>query len=266
MQTDVHTHTTYSDGSSLEAMISAAEDAGLSALGLTDHCIVTDDEFGRRAKYDLVETYQQRREDIDAARDATDLRLYDAAEVSYVEGTESEIAAFLETADFAYTIGSVHFAGQYNYTSATQYATADAHQRRAAVERYYDAVVALVESELFDVVGHLDLPERIPALRRYTTRADYERVVRALTDSETIPEVNAGRVHRSLGRVHPDPGMLELFTEYDIQFVFGSDSHAPAELGQRVPVLRTLADTHDLASTQAHNSDHAARILQKTDD
>ena len=169
-------------------MITAAEQAGLSALGLTDHCIVTEDDFGRRASYDLVETYQQRRKEIRAARDTTDLRLYDAAEVSYVEGTESRIASFLDTADFAYTIGSVHFADQYDYTSGTQYGTASATQRRRAVERYYDAVVALIESELFNVVGHLDLPERVPALRRHTTREDYDRVARALVDSRTIPE------------------------------------------------------------------------------
>jgi histidinol-phosphatase (PHP family) len=261
MQTYVHTHTAYSDGSDLDEMITAAEQAGLTALGLTDHCIVTDDDFGRRAKYDLVETYQQRRDDITAARDSTELRLYDAAEVSYAEGTESQIAAFLETADFAYTIGSVHFADKYDYTSAAQYATADATQRRAAVERYYDAVVALIESELFDVVGHLDLPERIPALRRHTTRADYDRVARALTESETIPEVNAGRVHRSLGRVHPDPAMLDLFTEYDIQFVLGSDSHTPSELSQRVPALRTLTETRDLSPVVSEIRDRQPRRL-----
>lgn len=247
MRTDIHTHTTYSDGSDLDAMITAAEQAGLSALGLTDHCIVNEDDFGRRVRYDLVETYQQRRKDINTARDTTDLRLYDAAEVSYVEGNESQIASFLDTADFAYAIGSVHFADQYNYTSGTQYATASATQCRRAVERYYDAVVALIESEVFDVVGHLDLPERIPALRRHTSRPDYDRVAQALVDSKTVPEVNAGRVHSSLGRVHPDPAIFDLFTEYGIQFVLGSDSHTPAELSQRIPELQTLTETLDLS-------------------
>ena len=44
----------------------------------------------------------------------------------------------------------------------------DDESRRAAVECYYDAVVALVESELFDIVGHLDLPERLETLRGYS--------------------------------------------------------------------------------------------------
>lgn len=84
MRTDVHAHTTFSDGSDLSAMIEAAAGADLEGLGLTDHCIVTDDEFGRRGKYDLVETYERRRDVIDAAREETDLTLYDAAEVSFV--------------------------------------------------------------------------------------------------------------------------------------------------------------------------------------
>lgn len=247
MDTDIHTHTTYSDGSDIDAMITAAERADLTALGLTDHCIVTDDDFGRRARYDLEETYERRRAVIDEKRETTDLRLHDAAELSYVEADESRIAAFLESADFAYTIGSVHFAGEYDYTSAAQYTHADESQRRAAVERYYDAVVALVESGLFDVLGHLDLPERLPPLRRYTTRGDYERVAEALSDSDIVPEVNAGRALRSLGRVHPDPAIFDVFTDYGVQFVLGSDSHTPDELSRRVPKLRTTVDRHDLS-------------------
>ena len=242
MRTDVHAHTTFSDGSTLSAMIDAAETAGLDALGLTDHCIVTEDNFGRRATFDLVETYEQRREVVDAAREETSLTLYDAAEVSYVASEADAIREFLSTADFAYTIGSVHFADQYDYTADVQYAEMDAETRRSAVERYYDAVVGLVDSELFDVLGHLDLPERLPPLRGVSTAEDYERVAAALADSRTVPEINAGRVTRSLNRVHPNPEMLASFHNHGVEFVLGTDSHTPAELTTRVPALEAAVD------------------------
>ncbi|RCU44270.1 histidinol phosphatase [Haloplanus salinus] len=242
MQTDIHTHTTFSDGSDLSAMIDAAETAGLDALGLTDHCIVTDDAFGRRATYDLVKTYEQRREAVDAAREETTLTLYDAAEVSYVASEADAIREFLSTADFEYTIGSVHFADQYDYTANAQYAEAEDETCRAAVERYYDAVVELVESELFDVLGHLDLPERLPTLRGFSIPDDYERVAAALADSRTVPEINAGRVNRSLNRVHPDPGMIASFSNHGIKFVLGTDSHRPDEIVTRVPALEAVVD------------------------
>lgn len=238
MRTDVHAHTTFSDGSDLSAMIEAAAGAGLEGLGLTDHCIVTDDEFGRRAKYDLVETYERRREVIDAAREGTDLKLYDAAEVSFVMQNADAIREFILTADFEYTIGSVHFAGKFDYTSDAPYVDADGESRRAAVGRYYDAVVELVDSELFEILGHLDLPERQEPLRGFTRPADYERVAAALADSRTVPEINAGRVHRSLGGMHPNTEALSDFRDRGVAFVVGTDSHRPDELRRRVPALR----------------------------
>ena len=242
MRTDIHTHTTFSDGSDLSSMIEAAEDAGLDGLGLTDHCIVTDDAFGRRAQYDLVETYERRRKVIQAAREGTSLTLYDAAEISYAAGDTDRIREFLETAGFDYTIGSVHFAGEYDYTSDAPYVGESDAFRRAAVERYYDAVVSLVESELFDVLGHLDLPERLETLRDYSQPSDYDRVAAVLAGSETVPEINAGRVNRSLNHPHPNPSMLERFDGHGVAFVLGSDSHRPHELTERVPELRAFVD------------------------
>jgi histidinol-phosphatase (PHP family) len=246
MRADLHAHTTYSDGSPLPEMCRAAEAAGLDAVGFTDHCIVVDDEFGRRERYHLVETYERRREAIERFRRRTDLTVYDAAEVSYVADAETETAEFLATAGFDYTIGSVHFAGEFDYTTAAGYADASEAERRAAVERYYDAVVAAVESGLFDVLGHLDLPERMAALRGHARREDYERVAAALSDSATVPEINAGRVHGSLGRVHPDPAMLDCFRDRDVRFVLGTDSHSPAEIERRAPTLREVVDEYGI--------------------
>jgi histidinol-phosphatase (PHP family) len=246
MRTDVHAHTTFSDGSDLSAMVDAAEEADLDALGLTDHCIVTDDAFGRRAKYDLVETYERRRDAIDTAREETDLTLYDAAEVSFVMSDVDATREFISAAGFEYTIGSVHFADIYDYTTDAPYVDADDESRRAAVERYYDAVVELVESELFDVLGHLDLPERQESLRGFTRPEDYGRVAAALADSRTVPEINAGRIHRSLGRVHPNVEALSHFRDHDVAFVLGTDSHRPGELIRRVPALEAVVDQLDI--------------------
>ncbi|WP_434521099.1 PHP domain-containing protein [Halorubrum sp. AS12] len=242
MQTDIHTHTTFSDGSDLSTMVGAAEDAGLNGIGLTDHCIVTADAFGRRSKYDLVETYERRRELIETVRTDVDVSLYDATEMSYVERDVDAIREFLRTADFDYTVGSVHFAGEYDYTSDAPYVDVSAEARRAAVERYYDAVVSLVESELFDVLGHLDLPERLETLRGHSRPNDYDRVATALAASRTVPEVNAGRINRSLGRLHPNPSMFSRFEDHGVEFVLGSDSHRPDELTDRVPALQASID------------------------
>ncbi len=241
---DLHAHTTFSDGSSMDAMVAAAEAAGCAGIGLTDHCILSEDPFGRRERFDLVDTYERRRERIEAVREETAIRVYDAVEMSYVPDEEADIRRFLDEADFEYAVGAVHFAGDHDYTSSSAFADADERTVQAAVDAYYDRLLALIESELFDVVAHIDLPERLDVCRGKTTRAHYRAVAEALADAPTVPEINAGRVRRSLGRVHPDPGVFDAFVERDVSVVLGSDSHRPAEVRRRIPLLRDCLADH----------------------
>lgn len=246
---DLHVHSEYSDGSALASMVEAAAAAGLDGVGIADHCIVVDDEFGRRAQYDLVETYERRRAEIESLRSAADVAVFDAAEVSYVPDAEAETAAFLEEADFEYVIGSVHFAGPYGYTAASQYARADEAARRTAVARYYDALVALVDSELFDVAGHLDLPQRLPALRGFGTAEQVERLADAFADSRTVPEINAGHLTREYGEIHPEPDVLAALRDRGVAFTLGTDAHRPHELRERIAALAERgirADAHPI--------------------
>jgi len=241
---DLHTHTRFSDGSEMDTMVSAAEAAGCDGIGLTDHCIIVDDEFGRRDKYDLVDTYEHRRTKIEALRESTPIEVFDAVEMSYVPGAETEIRSFLDTAGFDYSIGAVHFAGDNDYTSSSSYANRDEQAVQAAVDEYYDTLVEMIESELFDIIAHLDLPERHDHLRGMTTTDHYRAVVDAVADARSIPEINAGRVFQSLGVVHPNPTMLDLFIDRNIDFVLGTDSHTPDEISRRLSALRDLLAHH----------------------
>jgi len=61
-----------------------------------------------------------------------------------------------------------------------------------AVDRCYDRLVALVESEPFDV-AHPELVERTDPLAGRSTPDHHRRAARAFADSRTVPEINAGR-------------------------------------------------------------------------
>lgn len=236
---DYHTHTTFSDGSEMDAMVRTAERANCAGIGLSDHCILIDDPFGRRERFDLVETYGKRRERIEALRTRTKIPVYDAVELSYVPGQEARIRAFLEEADFCYAIGSVHFADGFDFTSGGRavFLEQSIEERRDAVEAYYETLVQLIESELFEIVGHLDLPERVAPLRGLSTEGHYRRLAEALSVSSSVPELNAGRALRGLNRVHPDPSFVDVFAEHDVEFVLGTDAHSPDELERRAEYL-----------------------------
>ncbi|WP_436345934.1 PHP domain-containing protein [Natronorubrum sp. FCH18a] len=249
---DFHTHTTYSDGGFLEGMVEAAEAAGLEGIGLTDHCTVSAREKPSTVRtiygFNLDLTYERRRRAIEALRDREDvsIEIYDGVEMDYDPRDEAEIRDFLEEAGFDYTIGSVHAVDGLNVQVPSNFAELSDVDRDEIVDGYFETLVSLIESELFDVAAHIDLIERTPALRGRATRAHYDPVARALADSRTVPEINAGRAIADMAIVHPSETFLDVLREYDVAVTIGSDSHRPSEIGDRAAFLEEYFETHDL--------------------
>jgi len=247
---DFHAHTNYSDGRFMFQMVRAAERARLDGIGFTDHCTITDrtQRQDDRAEYgfNLDVTYGRRRRGIESLRDKADVAIYDAVEMDYDPRDEAAIADFLDEADFDYAVGSVHELDDANVQVASNYADRSDEALDALVETYFDRLVALIESGLFDVAAHPDLIERTPPLAGRATEAQYRRVAEAFAASRTIPEVNAGRALTDLELVHPTDPFLDILLDEGVAFTLGSDSHTPAELEDRTPFLRDFADRWDI--------------------
>jgi histidinol-phosphatase (PHP family) len=243
---DVHAHTSYSDGSGIPLMIDAAEAAGLDAVGFADHCSLSEAWRDERLLWNrnFDRTHERRREALAIAADRTDLTLYDAVEMDYEPELEPAIGAFLADADFDYAVGSVHYVAGRQVFPFESFDDASGAERRAFVDDYYDAVVALVESELFDVLAHADLVENHPALRGLTTDAHRERVAVACANSRTVPEINAGRAgdRGEFDLFHPTEPFVDAFRDRGVRFVVGTDSHDPEDFADRVPRLERYLD------------------------
>lgn len=254
MSYDHHVHSTYSDGDLLRRMLSAAEAVGLDGIGITDHCNVsTRDpmiETRDRLGFNLDMTYERRRHAIEAFREEVDLDIYDAVEVDYDPRDEGEIAAFLEEASFDYAVGSVHHLEEVNVHVREYFADRPEAERRDLVATYYEKLIELVESELFDVAAHPDLVERTPSLRGLASPQQYERVADAFADSRTHPELNAGRALRAAGGVHPASTFRTALMDRDVTFVVGSDAHRPEELRRRNKYLEAFLDGSDIETVQ----------------
>ncbi len=222
-------------------MCDAAAEAGLDGIGFADHCSLTETPphdrrrawFGRN--FDL--TYQRRRAAIETLRERRDIAVFDAVEIDYEPEMTDRIESFLSEANFQYALGSVHYVG--DRTVFWGEFTDDA-DRRQFVDRYYDRVVSLIDSELFDVLAHADIVESRPELAELTTPAHATRVADALADSRTVPEINAGRADKpdKPADFHPTSPLFEKLLARDIPFTVGTDSHEPAEFAPRVDALR----------------------------
>ncbi|WP_435100323.1 PHP domain-containing protein [Halorubrum sp. N11] len=237
---DYHVHTNYSDGMFLRRMVDAAADAGVDGVGIADHCNVSPDPSAERFKrafgFNLDLTYERRREAIEGLREdpTVDVGVFDAVEMDYDPDQEAPIADFLDEADFDYAIGSVHELDGANVHTRSHFADKPAAERRALVDRYFEKLVALIDSELFAIAAHPDLIERNPHLRGFATEDQYATVAEAFRDSRTVPEINAGRLLDDYGEFHPAPAFLDRLLDADLRVSVGTDSHEPGVIAPRV--------------------------------
>ncbi len=252
-QYDYHVHSNYSDGDFLWQMAEEADRAGLSGIGFADHCSISPRSSRRleshRNGFALDITYERRREGIEAIRswENIDVEIYDAVEMDYDPAEEPLISDFLEEANFDYAIGSVHHLDDENIHIESHFAPKSTSERKALVDEYFENQVALIESELFDIVAHIDLVNRNSALRGFATEEHYHQIADALVNSRTLPEINAGRALTEYGEFHPAPEFIDVLCEHDVSFVLGSDSHSPSELDDRTPAIEEYF--HDLELT-----------------
>lgn len=250
---DYHVHTNYSDGDFLWQMARAADRAGLEGVGFADHCSISTDPDrraeARRNGFALDLTHERRREAIADIRawDRVDVEVYDAVEMDYDPDDEAEIEAFLADAGFEYALGSVHHLDGTNVHVESHFAGKPGAERQALVDGYFEDLVTLVDSELFEIAAHVDIVERNPALRGFATEEHYHRLGEALADSRTVPEVNAGRATEAYGEFHPRPACIEILRDHGVEFVVGSDAHSPEALRERAPVIDDHLEALDLA-------------------
>ena len=248
MNADVHAHTSYSDGGEIPLMLRAAVDPGLDAVGFTDHCSLSETWREERLLWNrnFDRTYERRREALAIAERRYDVRTYDAVEMDYEPGLERRIESFLDCAGFDYAIGSVHDLDGANVHARSHFAGKPKAERRDLVDRYFEKLVALIDSELFTIAAHPDLVERNPHLRGFATVEQYERVADAFTDSRTVPEINAGRLLDDYGEFHPSPVFLDVLTAHDVSMTVGTDSHEPDAIAPRATAIEREFDARGI--------------------
>ncbi|WP_017343362.1 PHP domain-containing protein [Halorubrum sp. T3] len=251
---DYHAHTNYSDGAFLRWMVDAAADAGLDGIGFADHCNVSPEPSARRYKralgFNLDMTYERRREAIEAVREEAAVDVFDAVEMDYDPAHEAAIAEFLDDAGFDYAVGSVHDLDGANVHTRSHFADKPETERRELVDRYFEKLVALVESEQFAIAAHPDLIERNPHLRGFATEDHYAAVADAFRSSRTVPEINAGRLLDDYGEFHPAPAFLDRLVDAGVEVTVGTDSHEPDEIAPRTREIEAELDRRGLGAVR----------------
>jgi histidinol-phosphatase (PHP family) len=133
---------------------------------------------------------------------------------------------------FDYVLGSLHFLGDWHFSSKAGRERYDSEDPEIAFPLYFDLLADMISSGLFDVLAHAD------ALRRETfepgpgSSEDYKRLAGLLAKHGMAIEVNTAGLRRGAGSIYPDRRLLEACGALNVPVTLGSDAHTPADVGR----------------------------------
>jgi histidinol-phosphatase (PHP family) len=226
-----------------EEYIAQARAAGIDEIGFSDHV------FYFRQSRDLWEIPWLRErcaDDLDEYVEAVveakgrGLPVKLGLEVDYFSGIEREVAALLDPYPWDYLLGSVHFVD--GFPVDQQPGLTDKLPAGEAWRRYFVWLRNAARSGLFDALAHPDLV-KIFGVRATDEETHYLHVetADAIEAAGVCVEVSAAGLHKPVGELYPDRGLLELCHERGVPITLASDAHEPANVGRDVDRAAALA-------------------------
>jgi histidinol-phosphatase (PHP family) len=186
------------------------------------------DWFTRRNNLSLIEYLKL----IDACRkEQYPISVKWGLEICYVQGKEEVIRNVLNCKDFDFLTGSIHWIDSWGFDHKVEY-WEDKNVNEIHL-RYYELMIELVKSNLFDHLAH---PDSIKCFNRYPTIDMTDRYVNL---AEKIKQYGikaeiSGGLH--LNYNHQELGinkyLFEIMRSRNIDFITASDAHSQENVGK----------------------------------
>lgn len=215
--------------------------AGLDEIGFSDHSPMRQDGFDNwRMRFDQLDEYveQVRR----ARKDFPQLTIRLALEVDYLPGQEDWIRELAARHPWDYFIGSVHYVSD-------SWAIDDPHKLSEWRNRdaydvwsiYFDRLIRAAETGFFEIIGHADLPKKFGHRPDKDCAPLYACFLAAAKKGNCAIELNTAGLRKDCREIYPSRELLELALLNQVPISFGSDAHAPAEVGMNFAEAAQLA-------------------------
>lgn len=239
---DYHVHESHSRDAptaTLQALIAAAEEKGLTEVAFTTHLIVTGPDVYLSVQLDELPEYF---ESIEKAQDDTEVKLRAGLEIDYFPDQERHLEEIIEEYPLDFSMGSTHYINGVDIGSRVEARRFfEGRPLSAAADEYFTVWGQAAKSGLFDVLGHPDYwrkflhTARVEPARFDEYGSVYLDALRILAENGVGIEVNTSAARAGLSEFYPVQGFLEAAYESGVRTVtVGSDTHAPSTIGYRL--------------------------------
>lgn len=237
---DLHNHTTLCNHATgtTEEYIQRAIELKIDIFGFSEHAPMNFDEKYRLQLKDK-EFYEN---DILSLKEKykKDINILLGYEVDYLKG--NYILPEIINSNVDYLIGSVHFIndgwGFDNPEFIGQYKNKNIN---TIWEDYFEAITNMAKSNMFNIVGHLDLIKVFKFLPTKEIKSIVKDALIQIKKSNMVVEINSAGYRKPIAEQYPSKELLELCYELNIPITFSSDAHSVDQVGLNYNRATSLA-------------------------
>lgn len=219
----------------------SAIEVGLTEIGFSDHSPMRRDDFDdwRMFNNQLDQYVEKVRK---AQHDCPQLTIRLALEADYLPGQEEWIRDLAARHPWDYFIGSVHYVSEDwaidNPNKLSEWRKSDTFEVWSV---YFDWLTRAAESGLFEIIGHADLPKKFGHRPTRDCTALYDRFLSAAKKHNCAIELNTAGLRKDCKEIYPSREILLMAFQKGVPITFGSDAHAPWEVGMNFADAVSLA-------------------------
>jgi histidinol-phosphatase (PHP family) len=236
-----------------------ASKIGLREIGFSDHGPMPRDDFDEWRMYAAqLDDYIAK---VEHARKAyPNLVIKIALEVDFIPGYEDWIRQLAARHPWDYFIGSVHYISEsWAIDSPSQLSEWTNRDPIEVWTAYFDRLTMAAQSGLFEIIGHADLCKKFCFYPEQDCTALFTRFLDAASKHGVAIELNTAGLRKDCKEIYPSPSFLQLAAEREMPITFGSDAHAPGEVGmnfsEAIQLARATGYTHYCRFTQRKRED-----------
>jgi histidinol-phosphatase (PHP family) len=200
-------------------MVEAAIEKGIGIYGIADHLCFHDNPW--TVKPHLFE--EMRATFARLKTNTTSVKILFGMEVDYVPGCEGRVRLLKAENRWDYIIGSVHYIGDWNIDSNA--ADWEGKDVDATYAKYVDLVEEMVDSGLYDIVAHLDLPKKYGHYSSIDFTEKFRVIGEKIRANNMAFEINTNGRIKPCNDFYPHRDIVELYHRLGVDVTLGSDAH-----------------------------------------
>jgi histidinol-phosphatase (PHP family) len=208
-----------------------ALELGFKEIGISDHSPMPRDDFDDwRMRNDQLDEYVEKI--LKVRKDFPQVTIRLALEVDYLPGHEDWIRRLAARHPWDYFIGSVHYVSDTwavdDPQKLSNWKNCDIYKVWSA---YFERLTKAAETGFFEIIGHTDLPKKYNPPPLQDCAPLYKKFLDAVKKYNCAIELNTAGLRKDCKEIYPSREILQLAFQKGVPITFGSDAHAPEEVG-----------------------------------